>query len=241
MKYALISDIHGNLAALDRVLQFLDSCEYDKLVCLGDIVGYGPDPNACCERIREKADIVLLGNHDQAAIGRMDISYFNRYARQAIAWTGLRLQSECRSFLADGLVQAEIDDALCVHASPFEPENWHYVMSRIDALQAFQAFSQHTCFVGHSHAPMIAVEANDTIVLQAGESLDLHPDNRYIINVGSVGQPRDTNPKACVGFYDSSDQTYKLIRLKYDIAETQEKMREQKLPQFLIERLAVGR
>ena len=240
MRYALISDIHGNFAALKQVLQFIETQNCDQIVCLGDIVGYGPEPNNCCERIKKVADISIVGNHDDAAIGNMDLSYFNRYARRAIEWTQMQLQPASRKFLAQCPLRAQIKDALCVHASPFEPGQWHYVVDRISALKAFRSFHEPLCFIGHSHVPMFAVEHGDEIYIKTEKSIDLQNDSRYIINVGSVGQPRDGDPKACVGIYDSEEQTYRLNRLAYDINATQEKMRLKRLPEFLINRLSVG-
>lgn len=241
MRYAVMSDIHGNLTALDRALEFAQSQSYDALVCLGDIVGYGAEPNRCCERIRDIADVIIIGNHDNAAVGNMKMDYFNVYAREALQWTMNELKPSCKSFLSTCSFTADIDDALCVHASPYEPENWHYVTSRIDALAAFQAFSKKICFIGHSHYPLLAIENGNKIVLQSvPPNMNFKDNQRYIVNVGSVGQPRDGDPRACVGLYDSTAKTYEFFRLDYDINKAQHHMQQKGLPAFLISRLEKG-
>lgn len=242
MKYAIISDIHGNLAALQQVHQHIEQQGYDRIVCLGDIVGYGPFPNECCNVVQDIADVTIIGNHDHAALGLTATSYFNKYAAAAIQWTADELNDSSRLFLQGLPFQAEENNLLFVHASPVEPKEWNYVLSLYDAIDNFRAFSQHLCFIGHSHVPAIySYEDGEFPTNEPPDRLQVLDVFRYIINVGSVGQPRDRNPHACYGMYDSEARTFTLHRVDYDIAATQTAMRERGLPDFLIDRLQLGR
>ena len=242
MKYAIISDIHGNLAALQQVQQHIQGQGCDRIVCLGDIVGYGPFPNECCDIIQQITDFSIIGNHDHAALGLTSTNYFNKYAAAAIRWTANELDDSSISFLKQLPLQKQEEDLLFVHASPIEPEEWNYVLSLYDAIDTFRAFSQQICFIGHSHVPVIySYEEGEFPTSEAPDHLEVLEVFRYIINVGSVGQPRDRNADACYGVYDSEAKTFALHRVAYDIFATQEAMRERGLPEFLIDRLRVGR
>ncbi len=241
MRYGIFSDIHGNLEALQAVLAELDSRHVDMKICLGDLVGYGPDPNECVEIVREQAQVILAGNHDHAAIGRVDTSYFNLYARQAVEWTARHLTPESKAFLESLPFEEYLDDFTVVHATPEDPRRWDYLTSVGDALRNFPKFKGQVCFVGHSHVPIVvALRSNGTCEVERDNPLSFRPGDRYIVNVGSVGQPRDMNPDAAFAIYDDVAKEYELCRVPYDVAATQEKIIRAGLPYFLAERLGRG-
>ncbi len=243
MRYAIISDVHGNIEAFNVVLFELEKESPNQILFLGDIIGYGPDPNECIKRIKEVADIVLAGNHDHAAIGHTDISYFNPYAREAIEWTIGKLTEGEKLYLSQLPITGEvnIDHIFLVHSTPKRPQEWNYIFTFEDALENFRYFTQMLCFVGHSHVPVvIEMNRHGTLGILRDE-VKIKEGCRYIINVGSVGQPRDSNPDAAYVIYDTEKSTVWIKRVSYNYHKTQKKMREEGLPNYLIDRLAVGR
>lgn len=241
MKYGIISDIHGNLNALEATLFAIQKFKVDKLVCLGDIVGYGPQPNECVQLIQEISDIVLAGNHDHGVVGKLSLERFNRYAKAAIQWTQTTVTDESLDYLSALKLTAAVDDLFFVHASPNEPIEWHYIMNVFDAEESFAALRENICFVGHSHVPVIFTSQNDFFVnILFDYDVSIEQNKRYIINVGSVGQPRDLDARAAFAIYDTQTRTYQLQRIDYDINDTQEKMRKAGLDHFLINRLQFG-
>ncbi|MEK6678314.1 MAG: metallophosphoesterase family protein [Nitrospirota bacterium] len=242
MRYAIISDIHSNLEAFDAVEKDLQKEGADKIFFLGDVVGYGPNPNECIERLRELTDIVVAGNHDYAVIGYTDISYFNKYAKAAIEWTEMKLKAENAEYLKRmPLVTPEIENMTLVHATPNKPHEWNYITTLFDALENFNFFKQQICFIGHSHQPVIIALGNDKrCYVERGESVAITADARYIINIGSVGQPRDGNPDSAYAIYDTDEKSVRIKRLSYDIKKVQAKMRDERLPAYLIHRLEEG-
>ena len=241
MRYAIVSDVHGNLEALETVLDNLQRTGYDLLLCLGDLVGYGPNPNECCQLIRETNGVVIAGNHDWAAVGKTGIEYFNTFARMAIRWTSEVLSEENKAYLK-GLPLRWIEgDILMVHSAPSEPSLWNYVLSPEEACQEFRTFSERICLIGHSHQPVLFTQQEDGCHKMGFEGLKLNPDLRYIVNVGSVGQPRDGDFRAAACIYDTKRGFMELKRYAYDVRRTQEKMAEVKLPVYLADRLALGR
>jgi diadenosine tetraphosphatase ApaH/serine/threonine PP2A family protein phosphatase len=240
---AFISDIHGNLDALEVVLADLAAQGVDRTVCLGDIVGYGPEPNPCVKRVSERCQHTVIGNHDVAALGRMDTLGFNDYARAASDWTMNALDEESRKFLSDLPLELLLDGMRLVHASPLDPDRWTYILSYQEARRQFAAFAEHLCFVGHSHLPVVIEEWDGEInALSFPEDipLRLHRDRRYLVNVGSVGQPRDRDPRTGYVWYDDSLDAVMLRRLEYPIAAVQKKILDAGLPPFLAQRLADG-
>lgn len=245
MKYFIFSDIHGNLEALQTVLSEFEKEQREgecTPVCLGDVVGYGPNPRECIEQIRKRNIVTLAGNHDYAAIGKMDISYFNPYAKDAVLWTKSVLSNEDMDFLESLPLRRVIGNMTVVHATPCEAEQWNYLFTLYDAQHNFECFETQVCFVGHSHQPIFIIqkETRDCWV-HPHSILSFRDGWKYIINVGSVGQPRDGNPWSACAIYDEDTQTVEIRRMKYDIVLTQAKMREHCLPDFLIERLELGR
>ncbi len=232
MRIAIISDIHSNLPALDAVLDKITGFEVPLVYCLGDIVGYGPFPNECVRLVRERCRVVLKGNHDSGLVGETPLQDFNRFGHQAIAWSQKVITEENRNFLsALPLITVE-NGVTLAHSSPFRPKDWNYVMSVKAAEESFSAFTTHLCFIGHTHVPVIIGEDGTVNRYEKG--------HRYIINVGSVGQPRDGNPDAAFGVYDTDLEEYSLIRVPYDIQKTARAIRDARLPDFLAARLLRG-
>lgn len=243
MRYALFSDIHGNLEALEAVLADIDREQPDVRLCLGDLVGYGASPNECVERVRGLGIEVLCGNHDHAALGRLDIEFFNENARTAMEWTRRVLTPENLTWLESRPYQSRQDGFLVVHASPGSPEAWDYVLNSADAAEEFRAFAEPLAFIGHSHFPIIyrcAGEIVTELEFPANVSFRLESGVRYIVNVGSVGQPRDSDPRAAWVLYDSERGSLELRRLVYPVARAAEKIVAAGLPAFLSARLEVG-
>jgi len=242
MRYGIYSDIHGNLEALQAVLDSMKSLGVERRICLGDLVGYCANPNECVDIIREKSDLVILGNHDSVALGRETSENFNFYARRAIEWTREALSKESIDFM-NGLSYLENEGELCfVHASPRSPADWFYVTSLDDAVDAFSFFRQRVCFVGHTHWPVIVVmEGEQSFRICDTLSYTLDKGQRMLVNVGSVGQPRDRNPLASWTICDSDSLSVEIVRVPYDIGKTQKKMRDHDFADFLVHRLSEGK
>jgi diadenosine tetraphosphatase ApaH/serine/threonine PP2A family protein phosphatase len=241
LRYAILADVHGNLEALEACLADIVKRQIDKLFFLGDVVGYGSEPNACIELIRDKADIWLAGNHDWAVLEQTDITYFNPVAMVAVRWTMEVITAEHKNLLKRCEVITEIEDMCLTHASPFEPEAWHYIFSLGEAKRSFDHYKTRLCFVGHSHYPVIIWQDSEGRCYPHHKvAIKLQPDNKYIINVGSVGQPRDSNPDSCYAIYDTDQNLVELIRVAYDIAKAQKKIIDAGLPYYLAQRLALG-
>ena len=236
MRAAFISDIHGNLEALEVVLKYIDEQEIDRIYCLGDVVGYGPNPNECVDLVREKCRVVLMGNHDYAAIGRANIDYFNEYARRAAYWTMEQLTDENHAYLTSLPFTHQNDEIIMLHASPTNPRHWYYVLSQHEAKIEMNAFIQPLCFIGHSHVPVIFSESQ----MFREEVFICVPGEKYIVNAGSTGQPRDGNPNSCFAVFDDEKRQIEYIRLKYNIQKTHKKIIKAGLPHFLAERLLKG-
>jgi diadenosine tetraphosphatase ApaH/serine/threonine PP2A family protein phosphatase len=244
VRYAVLSDVHGNLEALETVLTDVRRWAPDLCLCLGDTVGYGPNPNECAARIRELAGPAIMGNHDLAAIGVLDTSAFSPLARTAIEWTIGVVSEDTRRWLVTLPDRIEVPDFLAVHGSPRDPIE-EYILDLPTSLAIFSEHAFSLCLVGHSHVPgTFILEANGTVsarALPVGETVPLARSCRYIINVGSVGQPRDGDPRAGYLLLDTGSRSVTLRRLPYPIAATQEKMAALGLPNPLAERLAMGR
>jgi diadenosine tetraphosphatase ApaH/serine/threonine PP2A family protein phosphatase len=240
VKLAIVSDIHANLEALEAVLADLVPQRPDDIICLGDFVGYGASPNECVERLRPLISGAVLGNHDAAAVGRLSLGDFNSDAATAARWTEEALSPESHEWLAGLPYTLERGDALLVHASPFDPSLWNYVLSPVDAAEEFAAFEQRICFIGHSHFPGAFELHGDEIRYRRSEEIRLLPGARYIVNVPSVGQPRDSDPRAGYAIYDSGAGAVRQVRLEYDIDGAMRRIREAGLPPFLAERLRWG-
>ncbi len=242
MKVGIFSDVHSNLEALLAVLQFLEKSDCSQLVCCGDIVGYGPDPAACIETIRRCRARVVCGNHDAAAVGRKDIAEFSSAAAEAIVWTREALREADLIYLGNLPLTDRFDPFFIAHGSPGEPDQFEYVFSLRDAQEALEDCTDPVCLVGHTHRPLVVEIANGSpaAAVQA-QRFPLRDGARYLVNPGSVGQPRDGDPRACCMIYDSAAAEMSLHRLPYDVTSVQEKIRAAGLPEFLAARLSSGR
>lgn len=242
MRFAILADIHSNLAAFEAVLGDADNRGgFDKIWCLGDMVGYGPDPNECIKRLRQFEHVCIAGNHDWAAIGKMDTSEFNPVAAAAAQWTAEQITAEDKDYLLSLPLTLHENGFTLAHGSPREPI-WEYLLSTEAAQDNFSYFETSYCLVGHSHIPLIfELDSNMVVYRQFGETNVALEEKRMIINPGGVGQPRDGDARASYAIYDSEAQTVSHYRVEYDIPATQKKMAEQGLPTALILRLSVGR
>ena len=243
MKYAVISDIHGNLEALNAVLKDIKKCRVDVIVCLGDIVGYYPDPRRCIELVKAHCAHCVAGNHDCAAIGVTDTSCFTYYAFAAIEWTRQRLTDSDKEYLMTLPLTIEHDGLFFTHSSPADPAKFPYVFpDNEDTISsAFRNLTHHVNFIGHTHWPFVLLRESDEIKMHSGSSVEIRKKCSYLINVGSVGQPRDYDHRSCYALYDTKKGVISLRRVKYNYKITQKKIRENNLPVFLAERLERGR
>jgi diadenosine tetraphosphatase ApaH/serine/threonine PP2A family protein phosphatase len=240
--YLIISDIHANLGALEAVLA--DTPSFDEIWCLGDLVGYGPNPNECVERLQDFPHISLAGNHDWAAMGRLDLSNFNVDARVANTWTQSVLKPAVREYLDELPTHMEISGFYMAHGSPREPV-WEYLLDAKPAYANFAYFSAPVCMVGHTHIPLVfkldeQQQRCDTMISPFPNPLKLN-SGRMIVNPGSVGQPRDGDPRASYALLDADSLTWEFHRVAYPVEITQERMRARGLPARLIDRLGIGR
>ena len=239
MRILVISDIHANLTALDTVLT--DAGEFDAAWCLGDLVGYGPDPNECIAKVRALPNLrCIIGNHDAAALDQIDTKTFNLEARQALEWTQETLTETSVSFLSSLQQKIEINNVTLTHGSPRHPV-WEYLMDSQTAALNFDYFSTPYCFVGHTHLPVVYTREEKKLVVYKptpNNKITLSP--RTIINPGSVGQPRDHDPRAAYVIYNPGENTWDYRRLTYDIPAVQTRMADAQLPERHIVRLQAG-
>jgi predicted phosphodiesterase len=231
-RIAVISDIHSNLQALESALAVIDKAKVDEVLCLGDIVGYGANPNECIEVVRKRCTVVVKGNHDLAAVDLSHAGYFTSPGKAAALWTNKVLSTDNRDYLASlPMVKVEGECTL-VHASPNAPQEWTYVLSMGIAAEQFKHFQTKFCLIGHTHVPAICGEDLKTFTFKKGQ--------RFLINPGSVGQPRDGNPQLSFGLLDTEAWTYENKRGNYDIAGAEAAILEAGLPGVLAARLGHG-
>ncbi|MFT5193572.1 MAG: putative phosphodiesterase [Cellvibrionaceae bacterium] len=242
MRILVLSDIHANLEAFQTVLADAAG-NWDKVWFLGDLVGYGPDPNECTELLAGLDHIGLSGNHDWAVLGKLDIDSFNDHAKSAVLWARDILTDDTREFL-EKLPPAIVPDKIfsMAHASPRQPV-WEYILDRETASINFNHFLTPYCLVGHTHVPIIFEMAKGETFITYPEydtPIDLSKMGRSIINPGSVGQPRDSDPRAAYALLDLEKMTWEYKRVAYDIEVTQKRMEEHGLSDRLITRLTYG-
>ncbi|UCH59650.1 MAG: metallophosphoesterase family protein [Anaerolineales bacterium] len=241
MRVLVISDIHANLTALEAVLTHAN--HVDAVWCLGDLVGYGPDPNECISTVRTLPNLqCILGNHDAAVLKQIDSSAFNPEARQVIFWTQSELTDANLDFLANLPERVQQDQVTLVHGSPRQPV-WEYLLDTQNATRSFAYFDSVYCFVGHTHLPVIYQQAQEDqsatlFIPEANTNILLKP--RAILNPGSVGQPRDRDPRAAYAIYNPQEQTWEYHRVPYDVSSVQNRMQAAKLPDRHIQRLSSG-
>ncbi len=242
MKIAIISDIHSNIEALSAVEETLDQHNVDATYFAGDVVGYGPDPDGCTRWIMENAQLAVAGNHDHGVVGRTDIDSFNVNAREAVTWNAEQMNDSSMEYINSLPYMTSKNDVTLVHANPKLPESWDYIFTLWDAETNFLHFESTYCFVGHSHQPVIvSMDKDGNVAVVPGDTFTAEKGSRYLINVGSVGQPRDGTPDACFGILDTSPGTFSIVRSEYDFGITQEKILKAGLPKSLADRLAEGK
>ena len=245
IRYAILSDVHGNLEALTAVLGDAAAVGARAVLCLGDVVGYGADPVACVEQIGERAVATVAGNHEHGVLGVMSLAWFNPIAKAAALWTRSRLDGDHRRYLDTLPLTHTFEEATLVHASPRHPEEWEYLMSAEDGFDVFGDFPTRLCFVGHSHRPdvwSLGSSGPEYTGYRASRpaTVRLEDGRRYIINVGSVGQPRDRDPRAAYAIWDRDERTVAIRRVEYDHRRAAQKILAAGLPRPLADRLAHG-
>jgi predicted phosphodiesterase len=240
MRVAVISDIHANLHALEAVAEALEQEAPDAVWCLGDLVGYGPQPNPCCAWAAAETQVCLAGNHDLGVLGTLDLADFSGDAEAAASWTRGVLDDECRAFLAGLEPSAQPEGISLYHASPRDPV-WEYVLTWEAARDAIREADTDLTIVGHSHVPLAIVDGRGPIGghVAGGTDIDLGA-GRWLLNPGSVGQPRDGDPGAAWLLLDLETRHASFRRVPYDVARTQAEIRDLGLPDALAERLALG-
>jgi predicted phosphodiesterase len=242
VRLALVSDIHANLEALQAVLRDLDSQKVDQVVCLGDVVGYGADPVACLDLVAKHCTVTLMGNHEYSVLGRMDGQALNEAASTSLLWTREQLDDRLIDMIERFPMDHWFDNIQLVHSSPFQPNNWHYILTPRAAERALGATDAFICFFGHTHLPTIfSIGEDGQVRSRFGHDFQPLEENRYLVNVGSVGQPRDDDPRSCYVIYDSDSVDVHVRRVDYDYTVTQQKMAVANAPAHLIERIAIGR
>ena len=240
MRIALFGDIHANLEALEAVLADATELGVTEYVCLGDVVGYNADPAACLEIVRAMNCPTVKGNHDEEASGTHSLDTMNPVAAAALEWTRQQLSEEQRQWLMRLRMVRQVMDFTIVHSTLDQPANWNYVTNRFDAMANFSYQFTHICFHGHTHVPRVFVKT-DKVQEVIADSIAIEPGAKYFINVGSVGQPRDGDWRACYAIYDFDAKVVTYRRVEYDIAKTQAKIIAAGLPPMLAERISEGR
>lgn len=245
MRIGILGDIHGNAEALRAVVGALRREGVDTWVQVGDIVGYGPEPSLCIDLVRELGCITCLGNHDAAVLGLLDTSYFNNFARAAIHWTATRMRPSDLEFLRSLRLVVKHPEFTVVHGSLHMPDQFGYVISQVEAIESLAQQDTRLCFVGHSHVPAVYLRRGNNpgeIVVRPQSEVEVsyRGFERVLMNVGSVGQPRDEDPRAAYGLVDTERELAWVKRVHYDIAGVQRKIRDAGLPEVLANRLALG-
>ena len=242
MRWGIFSDVHSNLEALEAVVKAYKSEEIDIYLCLGDIVGYGANPVECIQETRDIAQIIIAGNHDWAVAGLLSVEYFNDWARQAVLWTQQNIDLVDRNFLASLKLIYKNEDLVLVHGSLNQPEEFNYMTNVFEASRTFALMRKPVCFLGHTHSVGVFIQDKEgSIDYQSEVKLKIKEGYQYIVNVGSVGQPRDSNSKASFCIYDSEKQEVLIKRVSYDIKSAKAKIFACGLPPFLAARLSLGR
>lgn len=242
MRYAVFSDVHSNLEALDAVLDAYKSEAIDKYFCAGDIIGYAASPKECVERIRKIAAVTVAGNHDWAVIGLFPVRYFNPIAREAISFSSRGLDEKDINFLQSLKLIYKNEELTLVHGTLERPEEFQYMNDAYIAWESFLLLENNLCFLGHSHSAGIFIrDKDDRIAYLEDSSIDIEEGKSYIINVGSVGQPRDGDPRACYCIYDTEKKVVEVKRIAYDLETARKKIIAAGLPAALGNRLLTGR
>jgi len=243
VKYGILGDIHGNLTALEATVGLLKEQDVDLFLSMGDVVGYGAAPRDCIAFLRELEAVVVKGNHDAAATGEIDLVYFNQFAREAVRWTQTVLSEGELEWLAGLPYTVDLEDCSAAHGTYAKPELFDYIQSTSDADPSLDAMRRPVCFVGHTHVPVTLLRLADDphrTAYTTEDFIDLRGIQKALINVGSVGQPRDDDPRAACAVFDTAAGTVALKRIEYDIDREASRIRAAGLPGVLADRLYMG-
>lgn len=242
MRYGIISDIHGNIEALTASLKALEAEGVDEVVCLGDIVGYGANPEECVKLVRKTVKVSILGNHDAAVAGRMDYSFYYDAARQALDWCKKNVSDDTLAWLSERPYSARAGDVVFCHGSPIVPEEFEYIFTREKAKELIphEAELAPVTFIGHSHLTRSFALGRGEAYNVRGPEFVLRDDFKYIITAGSVGQPRDYDPRSCACVFDTETKAFKYLRSEYDIEKQMQKIIAAGLAYNFGARLLVG-
>lgn len=240
MKYGILGDIHGNLEALNAVLEEMYKEGVKKFISVGDVVGYGANPSECLQKLRDMGTYIVAGNHDQAICGLLSIEFFNSYARQSCFWTQKALSSEELAFLKSLKLTEQVDNFTVTHSTLYFPENFEYIQTTYDANLSFEKQQTKLAFIGHSHIPIVFYKRKRVIFEQTAE-IKINSAEKVLVNVGAIGQPRDENPDSVCAWYDTDEGIVRLKRVSYDIEKAAKKIKQVGLPEILAERLKYGR
>jgi len=243
MKYGILGDIHSNLSALRAVLARLDEIGVDTLISVGDVVGYGAAPSECIALLRERGAVVVKGNHDAACVNELDERTFNPYARAAVAWTRQALSDAEKRWLRSLPMVATLEHCQVAHGTLHRPELFDYILSLSDADPSLDEMTRPVCFVGHSHIPLTVmrfVDDPERTAYTCDSEVDLSETIKALINVGSVGQPRDENPLTAYALFDTEERRSSLLRIPYDVEAEVARIAKAGLPPVLGERLRIG-
>lgn len=244
MRIGIFSDVHGNLAALETVVEAFQKHSVDVHICLGDVVGYGASPNECCDIVHDLASITIIGNHDAAVAGKMDYSFYYDQAKQALDWTAEVLRDDNLEWLQQlpYLSPQEDIDVLYSHGSPIDPEEFNYIFNMEQARDAYRYRDelQQVTFIGHSHLCRVFAFDDKGVSQMVPGFIDLEDDKQYIVSIGSVGQPRDYDPRAAYAIFDTEARAFEQHRIEYDINLSAKRIFDARLPDAFGKRLFVG-
>lgn len=240
MRYGVFSDVHANLEALEAVLRALDGERVGKLLCAGDLVGYGADPVPCLERIRAAGTCAVCGNHDCAMAGTLGLDWFNTHARASLEWTARKLPAPEKDYLGKLPYTWKDESVTLVHSALDNPKSFRYVLDPDAAGASLGAQETPVAFFGHTHVPGIFLLEGEVARFRRTDRIALEPGQKALVNVGSVGQPRDGDPRAAYALYDSDSGVVEIRRVPYPVEQAQRKILEAGLPEFLAARLAIG-
>ena len=242
MRYGVFGDIHGNLHALQAVLQAYEAERIDTYLCTGDLVGYGAFPKECIDLVREKCAKVVAGNHDFAVCGRLTLEFFNSYAKSAVLWTREALPKKDLDYLRSLPLMVQVDDDVTLaHATVYDAHTFDYIQTQYDAHLSLQELGTSCGFVGHSHIPITFALKSEVVSWTMEPTIDLDTCEKVLVNVGSVGQPRDENPLAAYAILDTEERKIWIKRVEYDIDGAVAAIAKHKLPDILGERLRLGK
>lgn len=240
MRYGIFGDIHGNIEAFKKVIEVYKKENIDKYFCVGDIVGYGANPSECIKEIKRLKAKIVSGNHDWAAAGIFPLDYFNPAAKTAIEWTQEKLTLDEKRFLGNLRLIHDEKDFSVVHGNLYQPELFPYVLDIESARKCFSNMKKELCFIGHSHTARFFSMKDDAIDYNCEDLIMIKPEVKYIVDVGSIGQPRDGNPNAAFCIFDIDKSIIEIRRVKYDIEAAKNKILEVGLPESLGYRLLKG-